>query len=267
MSVSSDPHGGNSSTNSPAQRIDVLGVHVSAVSMTQAIDLLNTTVESGEAGYVCVSDVNAVLHASRNPDLKRIFNNSLLTVPDGIPLVWAGRHAGAKWMSRVSGPDLMPALLRSAAQKGWSSYFMGGTADIVSRLVASFEDEIPDFKVAGWCSPPFRELTDEEQADIIADINGSGASILWVGLGAPKQEYWMGKHFSAISIPLTLGVGGAFDMNSGAIRRAPRWMQRSGLEWSFRLSQEPRRLWHRYSRNIPAFAWQILRCPPRLVTK
>ncbi|MDD0857154.1 WecB/TagA/CpsF family glycosyltransferase [Arthrobacter alpinus] len=93
--------------------------------MTQAIDLLNTTVESGEAGYVCVSDVNAVLHASRNPDLKRIFNNSLLTVPDGIPLVWAGRRAGAKWMSRVSGPDLMPALLRSAAQKGWSSYFMG----------------------------------------------------------------------------------------------------------------------------------------------
>lgn len=248
-----------------AHRVDILGVGVSAVNMEQALQKLIQHIEAGERGYVCVTDVNALLHASRDPELCNIFNRSTMTVPDGVPLVWAGRSAGAEWMDRVCGPDLMPALLSVAAEQKWSSYFLGGAPSVAEEMIESFKRTIPDLRIAGWQSPPFRELSCQEETAMVQEINDSGAQIVWVGLGAPKQERWMDQYRSQLTASLLVGVGGAFDMHAGRVRRAPLWMQRSGLEWAFRLAQEPVRLSGRYSRSIPAFALGMLRHAPRLV--
>ncbi|WP_217500785.1 WecB/TagA/CpsF family glycosyltransferase [Arthrobacter sp. C9C5] len=233
--------------------------------MRQAIDRLVRHIDCGNPGYVCVTDVNALLHARRNPELRRIFNGSTLTVPDGMPLVWAGKSAGADWMGRVCGPDLMPALLSAAAERGWSSYFLGGAPQVAEEMIENLRRTIPGLKVAGWQSPPFRELSPEEETAMVQEINDSGARIVWVGLGAPKQENWMDCYRSRLGNSLLVGVGGAFDMHAGRVRRAPRWMQRGGLEWVYRFAQEPRRLWKRYTRNVPVFILALCRRAPKLV--
>lgn len=248
-----------------ASRVDILGVKVSATNMPSALAELSELIESDRRGnYVCVSDVNALMNASADPELTEVFNNSALTVPDGMPLVWSGRRAGASWMNRVSGPDLMPELLELSVTPGWGSYFLGGTPEVTETLVATMQERYPGLRVSGQQCPPFRALSDEEWLDIIADINDSGANIVWLCLGAPKQERWMGKFAKHLDANLVLGVGAAFDMHAGKVRRAPLWMQRSGLEWSYRLLQEPRRLYKRYLVNIPRFLIRVLRRPPRL---
>ncbi|GAB3531984.1 WecB/TagA/CpsF family glycosyltransferase [Arthrobacter tecti] len=246
-------------------RIDVLGVHVSAVDFPEALNVIGASIDARRPGYVCVSDVNAVLCASADAGLREVFNSSTLTVPDGVPLVWAGRVAGARSMSRVCGPDLMPALLDLAAERGWSSYFVGGTDEVNASLLQRLRERKPNLKIAGSFIPPFRPLTPEEDTDMVDRINASGADIVWVGLGAPKQERWMGVYRPRLEAPMLIGVGGAFDMHAGVIGRAPRWMQRTGLEWSYRLAKEPRRLWRRYLRNIPWFIISVVRRPVRVV--
>ncbi|MFE4228292.1 WecB/TagA/CpsF family glycosyltransferase [Arthrobacter sp. NPDC056886] len=250
---------------SPDPRVDILGIRISAVNMSQALNRLVRHISGGHRGYVCVTDVNALLHARRDPELRRIFNSSTMTVPDGVPLVWAGKSAGADWMGRVCGPDLMPALLKVAAGYGWSSYFLGGAPHVAEDMIENFRRTIPGLEVAGCQSPPFRELTPEEETALVQEINASGAQIVWVGLGAPKQETWMDYYRGRLTAPLLVGVGGAFDMHAGRVSRAPRWMQRSGLEWAYRFSQEPRRLWKRYTRNVPVFALALCRRAPKLV--
>lgn len=247
-----------------AQRVDILGIQVSAVNMPEALQRLIQHIDGGHRGYVCVTDVNALLHASEDPELRRIFNTSTLTVPDGVPLVWAGRSAGADWMERVCGPDLMPALLKVSAEHRWSSYFLGGAPHVAEEMIERFRQSIPDLEVSGWQSPPFRELTADEEAAMIQEINDSGAEIVWVGLGAPKQERWMDQYRDRLTASLLVGVGGAFDMHAGRVKRAPRWIQRSGLEWAYRFAQEPGRLWKRYTRNVPVFALSMLRHAPKL---
>lgn len=247
------------------QRVDILGVRVSAVNMEQAIDRLVRHIDEEKRGYVCVTDVNALLHACQDPELCRIFNTSTMTVPDGVPLVWAGRSAGADWMGRVCGPDLMPALLSVAAEHKWSSYFLGGAPHVAEEMIEKFKRTIPDLEIAGWQSPPFRDLSPVEEAAMIREINDSGAQIVWVGLGAPKQERWMDHYRGQLTASLLVGVGGAFDMHAGRVKRAPRWIQRSGLEWAYRLAQEPGRLWKRYTRNVPVFALALLRQAPKIM--
>ncbi len=246
-------------------RVDILGIKVSTTNMASALTEISELIESGKRGnYVCVSDVNALMNASHDPNLAEVFNNSALTVPDGMPLVWSGRRAGASWMDRVSGPDLMPNLLELSVPKGWGSYFLGGSPDVTRALVSTMQERYPGLSVSGQMSPPFRELSDEEWLEIIAEINASGAKIVWLCLGAPKQERWMGKFAKFLDASIVLGVGAAFDMHAGKVKRAPLWMQRTGSEWSYRLMQEPRRLYKRYLVNIPRFAVQILRRPPRV---
>lgn len=266
MSSLQDPKPGHTGHHFAGQRVDILGVQVSAVNMPQALEHLMRHIDQGHRGYVCVTDVNALLHASKDPELCRIFNTSTMTVPDGVPLVWAGRSAGAAWMDRVCGPDLMPALLKVAAQNQWSSYFLGGGPHVAEDMIERFKQAIPDLKIAGWQSPPFRELSPEEEEAMIQEINDSAAEIVWVGLGAPKQERWMDHYRNRLTPSLLVGVGGAFDMHAGRVRRAPGWVQRSGLEWAYRLAQEPGRLWKRYTRNVPVFALALLRHAPRLLT-
>ena len=248
-------------------RFDLLGVEVSAASMDTALDQLSSWIEEGRSAYVCASDSNGVVGASKDADLRRVYNESGMLLPDGMPLVWAGKYAGFRDMTRVCGPDLMPALLELSAAKGWSSYFYGGAPGAADELAEHFRQRFPGLKVAGTTSPPFRPLTEEELAHDASVINHSGAAIVWVGLGAPKQERWMAENIHRFERSVLIGVGAAFDMYSGRVRRAPVWAQRHGLEWAFRLAQEPRRLWRRYSRVIPALLWGVARRRPSAVER
>jgi N-acetylglucosaminyldiphosphoundecaprenol N-acetyl-beta-D-mannosaminyltransferase len=246
-------------------RVDVLGVAVSVVTLDSATDRIAQWVRSGERRYVCVTGVHGVMESQRDPDLRKIHNASGLTTPDGMPMVWAAKRAGAPEVTRVYGPDLMRSVLAVAAENGWSSYFYGGRPEVTERLAGRLSAQIPGLAVAGLRSPPYRPLTDaEDEADVDA-INASGADVVWVGLSTPKQERWMAAPREQLAAPVLIGVGAAFDLLAGTLRQAPPWMQRSGLEWSYRLAREPRRLWRRYLRNNPAFVAAIARRPPRLV--
>lgn len=243
-------------------RVDILGVHVSATTADDVVSTVDELVETGGRGYICVSDVNALLNASKDPELRRIHNTSTLTLPDGMPLVWSGRMAGVAEMTRVCGPDLVPVLLAASAQRGWRSYFYGGADGTATEMIERLSAQLGQFPVAGTMSPPFRTLTHDEDDAIVRAINDTHPDIIWVGLGAPKQERWMAEHRDRLDAAVLIGVGAAFDMHAGRVRRAPRWMQRSGLEWLFRLQQEPRRLWRRYAVGIPSFLVGIIRQRP-----
>lgn len=245
-------------------RVDVLGVGISAIDMTAAVEEIAAWIEHGERHYVCVTGVHGVMESQRDPELKRIHNESGLTTPDGMPMVWAGHRAGAVGMSRVYGPDLMLVLAEQAAAVGWTSFFYGGKDGVPDQLVAKLQARFPGFQSVGTYSPPFRPLTPEEDEAIVARINAAKPDLVWVGLSTPKQERWMSAHVGRLEVPALLGVGAAFDIHAGTLPQAPRWMQQRGLEWLYRLVKEPRRLWRRYLSNNPRFVVAIARTPPRL---
>ena len=245
-------------------RVDVLGVGVSAIDMPMALEEIERWIVDGEAHYVCVTGVHGVMECQRDPELLRIHNESGLTTPDGMPMVWAGHRAGAAGMERVYGPDLMLALAERAAANGWRSFFYGGKPGVADTLVARLQGRFPGFVSVGTYSPPFRPLTAEEDETLVARINDSGADLVWVGLSTPKQERWMASHVGLLHASALLGVGAAFDIHAGTLPQAPRWMQRRGLEWFYRLAREPRRLWRRYLYNNPRFVLAIRREPPFL---
>lgn len=232
--------------------------------MTMAVDEITRWIDVREQSYVCVTGVHGVMEAQRDAELRAIHNRSGLTTPDGMPMVWAGRRAGATWMSRVYGPDLMLKVLERAAERGWRSFFYGGKEGVPELLAARVAERFPELIIAGTHSPPFRPLTSAEDREIVARINATGADIVWVGLSTPKQERWMAAHVGQLCAPALVGVGAAFDFHAGLIPQAPVWMQERGLEWFYRLANEPRRLWKRYLQNNPAFVAQILGNPPRL---
>jgi N-acetylglucosaminyldiphosphoundecaprenol N-acetyl-beta-D-mannosaminyltransferase len=184
-------------------------------------------------------------------------NRAGLVTPDGMPLVWLGRLKGLE-AKRVYGPDLMLLTCEMAARKGYSHYFYGGMPGVPEKLADHLQRKFPGLKVAGTYSPPFRQMTAEEDQKIIQKINKARPHILWVGLSSPKQDLWMAEHLGKIKAPVMIGVGAAFNFHSGSVKQAPHWMQRSGLEWVFRLSQEPKRLWKRYLFDNPAFAVNVL---------
>jgi N-acetylglucosaminyldiphosphoundecaprenol N-acetyl-beta-D-mannosaminyltransferase len=248
----------------PIRRVDVLGVGVSAVNMDMAVAEVTRWVDEGEHHYVCVTGVHGVMESQRDPELLRIHNGSGLTTPDGMPMVWAGKRAGAGWMSRVYGPDLMLAVLERAVERGWRSYLYGGNEGVPELLAERLTARFPGLAVVGTYSPPFRPLTPDEDEAIVDKINSSGAELVWVGLSTPKQERWMAAHAGRLDAAATFGVGAAFDFHAGLVPQAPPWMQQRGLEWLYRLSKEPRRLWRRYLRNNPSFVARIAMRPPRL---
>jgi N-acetylglucosaminyldiphosphoundecaprenol N-acetyl-beta-D-mannosaminyltransferase len=245
-------------------RVDVLGVGISAIDMRQAVAEIARWVEQREPHYACVTGVHGVMEAQRDPELRRIHNASGLTTPDGMPMVWAGHRAGAVDMGHVRGPDLLPAVCAVAAERGWSSFFYGGGPGVPELLAERLIARFPGLRVAGTWSPPFRPLTPDEDRMVIEAINRSAPDLVWVGLSTPKQERWMAAYRGHLDAPAVLGVGAAFDMHAGLLPQAPQWMQRSGLEWLYRLGREPTRLWRRYLRNNPRFIIEILRRPPVL---
>jgi N-acetylglucosaminyldiphosphoundecaprenol N-acetyl-beta-D-mannosaminyltransferase len=246
-------------------RVDVLGVHVSAINPTMAVAEIERWIDAREQHYVCVTGVHGVMESQRDPALREIHNRSGLTTPDGMPMVWAGRRAGATWMQRVYGPDLMLDVLARAAERGWSSYFYGGKEGVPELLAERLTARLPGLRIVGSYSPPFRALTPGEDDAIVEQINSVTPDLVWVGLSTPKQERWMAAHVGRLRAPVLLGVGAAFDIHAGTLRQAPPWMQRSGLEWAYRLYREPRRLWRRYFSNNPRFVLGIVRRRPRLL--
>ena len=235
------------------ETIDILGVSVSAIDMPMALETIEGWIAERHSNYVCFRDVHGVMLCQKDEALMRIHGSAGLVAPDGMPLVWVGRLMGARRMRRVCGPDLLPALCERSLARGYRHFFYGGAPGVAERLAEALQARFPGLAVAGTFTPPFRPLTGEEDAAAVRTINASKADIVWVGLSTPKQERWMAEHLGRIQAPVMLGVGAAFDFHAGAVRRAPRWMQRSGLEWLFRLLAEPRRLWRRYLVLAPKF--------------
>jgi N-acetylglucosaminyldiphosphoundecaprenol N-acetyl-beta-D-mannosaminyltransferase len=246
------------------RRVDILGVGVSAIDMPAALAEIERWIAYRERHYVCVTNVHVVIEAQGDPKLMRVLNESGLTTPDGMPLVWAAHRAGARSVRRVYGPDLMLELCAVASNRGLTSFLLGGRAGVPEQLAERLEARFPGLRIVGVEAPPFRALSAEEDAALVARINAARPDIVWVGLGAPKQELWMADHVGRLEAPVLLGVGAAFDIHAGTLAQAPRWMQRSGLEWLYRLAREPRRLWRRYLFTNPRFVWGILRRPPRM---
>jgi len=235
------------------QRVNILGVGVSAITLEMAVEIIEEWIACRESHYVCVTGFHGVMESWRDKELRRIHNRAGLVTPDGMPLVWLSRLKGFHHVERVYGPDLMLALCERSVAKGYRHFFYGGAEGVPEQLASVLQKRFPGLQVAGTFSPPFRPLTPEEKKQVVQRINEAAPDIVWVGLSTPKQERWMAEHVGRLTAPVLIGVGAAFDFLTGRKPQAPRWMQRAGLEWLFRLLTEPRRLWKRYLPNIPIF--------------
>lgn len=241
-----------------SRRVDVLGVQVSALDMDEALRFFDDHIRRREPSYVCITGVHGVMESQRDPALRAIHNRAGLVTPDGMPLVWLSRRAGHRHVERVYGPDLMLALCERSVAAGYRHFLYGGAEGVPERLADRLRGRFPGLRIVGTYSPPFRELTEEEDRAVVERIEASGADVVWVGLSTPKQERWMAAHTDRLRAVL-VGVGAAFDFHAGLKKQAPRWMQRSGLEWLYRMLSEPRRLGPRYLVNNPRFVWLLLR--------
>lgn len=246
-------------------RVSILGVGISSIDLPTALSEISRWVKEDERQYVCVTGVHGVMESQADPELKEIHNRSGLTTPDGMSTVWLSRLAGAKETTRVYGPDLMPAMCEVAASEGWRVYFYGSAPGVPEEVARRLSERFPGLQVAGTCSPPFRPLTEDEDAELVRTINEARPDIVWVGLSTPKQERWMAEHRPVLDAAALIGVGAAFDQCAGLVRRAPRIVQKAGLEWLFRICMEPKRLWRRYVDAIPRYIWANLRNPPRRI--
>jgi len=239
-------------------RINVLGVGVSAINMGDALDAIDRWIDADQRSYVCVTGVHGVMESQHDPDIRAIHNAAGMVTPDGMPLVWLLKLARRRHADRVYGPDLMLAAFERSVRRGHRHFLYGSSEDTLAKLRANLEARFPGCRIVGTHSPPFRPLTAEEGAAVVRAIDDSGADIVWVGLSTPKQERWMAAHRPLLRAPVLVGVGAAFDFHAGVKRQAPRFIQRSGFEWLFRMLSEPRRLWKRYATNNPAFVARVL---------
>ena len=240
------------------KRVNVLGVGISVLNLPTALAAIAGAVQARRKGYICVRDAHGVMLAQKDPGFRRILNEAFLCTPDGMPMVWAGKLAGNREMGRVYGPDLMLAVCAWSETSGAKHFFYGGADGVAERLAQKLREKFPKLQVAGTFTPPFRALNAVEETSLAAQIAAAAPDIFWVGLSTPKQEKFMAEFLPRLDATLMVGVGAAFDFHSGRVRQAPRWMQRGGLEWLYRLGCEPRRLAGRYLRNNPRFVLKFL---------
>ena len=238
-------------------RVNVLGVGISVLNLPAARDAIAGAVRDRRKGYVCVTGVHGVMEAQDDDAFKKILNGAFLCTPDGMPMVWMGKINGHSEMRRVYGPDLMLEVCKWSEKSGAIHFFYGGADGVACLLAQKMKVKFPKMEIAGTFTPPFRALSDGEFRDLRRTISNTQPDILWVGLSTPKQEKFMAELLPKLDVTLMIGVGAAFDFHSGRMRQAPRWMQRSGLEWFYRLCSEPRRLAKRYFKNNPLFALKI----------
>lgn len=238
-------------------RVNVLGIPVSAIDMSMALETIDGWISRREHTYVCVAAAHSLMACYRDPALRRVFNRSGMTTPDGMPLVWMCQVAGHRHVQRVYGPDLMLATCAHGVGLGFRHFFCGGEPGVAKALAERLRARFPGLQVVGTLAPPFGETLDGEHTSIAEYVNAAQPHIVWIGLGTSTQEYWMARNRSGLEAPVLIGVGAAFDFLSGRKPQAPHWMQSSGLEWLFRLAHEPKRLWPRY-REYPLFVLLLL---------
>ena len=236
------------------EAVNVLGVPLALTDYDETMDWMDATIAHGGTGYICVAATHTIMVCDEDPELREAVLNSSLTVPDGQPLVWAMNALGGDLEDRVYGPELMARYCERAATTGARMYLYGGrNQGALVQLALNLRKRFPGVKIVGGYSPPFRDLSEEEEDAIIAEMNACKPDVVWVGVGAPKQEKWMAAMRDRLDAPVLVGVGAAFDFHAGLVPQAPEWMQSAGLEWLFRMAQEPRRLAPRYVRYNPRF--------------
>lgn len=237
--------------------INILGVRLSALPMAEVLSAIVNWIEAGERNYITVATVHTLLECQQNPAMKSAVNGAGLVTPDGMPLVWLLRRAGHRQQDRVYGPDLLLHLCDLSQKKGFRHFFYGGAPGVPEKLRENLKTRFPHLAICGCYSPPFRPLLPEEDQQLTNMINQANPDVVWVGLGTPKQDLWMAEHTKQLEARVCIGVGAAFDFHAGGIKQAPRWMQQYGLEWAYRLWQEPGRLWRRYLIGNPLFVFLI----------
>ncbi|MBA4149181.1 MAG: WecB/TagA/CpsF family glycosyltransferase [Verrucomicrobia bacterium] len=240
-----------------APPIAILGVPFDNVTISETVHLIDVMVASGNQHYMATANVDFLVQAQDDVELRRILMDAHLVLCDGTPLLWASRLLGNPLPERVAGSDLVPLLIGIAAKKKYRIFFLGGTPESTAQAVKNMEAAHPDLIIAGHYSPPFSSLLDMDHEEIRRRILESQPDLLFVAFGCPKQEKWISMHYRSLGVPVSVGVGATIDFLAGTARRAPRWMQKSGTEWVFRLIQEPRRLFKRYAKDLFHFSRAI----------
>ena len=237
--------------------VDILGVSITPIYAETILTQIEKWVEQRQKHTICLCPDYSIHMSRQDPEFRQALNRATIIAADGKAVVWACKLHGYRHAQHVRGSDLTRLVCQMSAQHGFSNFFYGATPTVLEALVNKLRQQHPSLQVAGAYAPPFRALTAQEQREIIEFINASQPDIVWVGLGAPKQELWMAKHAQDLHAPVLIGVGAAFDFVSGAKAEAPKWVQKAALEWLFRLMQEPRRLW---KRNVyhPIFMAQVI---------
>jgi len=240
------------------KRVNVLGIGISITNMPAAVATVEDWIAKGAKNYVCVTGVHGVMEAQKDLQLREIHNNSGMTVPDGMPLVWAGKIYGFKDMGRVYGPDLMMEVCRKSVQRKYTHFLYGGNDGVVPRLKENLEKKFPGISIVGTFTPPFRPLNAKESSDLLGQTARCRPDLFWVGLSTPKQEKFMEQYLPQLDTQVMIGVGAAFDIHAGLFNDAPAWIKTSGMQWLYRLCQDPRRLWKRYLTHNPIFIRKFL---------
>ncbi|HEY2602876.1 MAG TPA: WecB/TagA/CpsF family glycosyltransferase [Thermoleophilaceae bacterium] len=239
---------------------DIVGIPIAMTDYAQAMDVMDGMIARRERGYLCAVAVHAVMVSRRDPEMRAAVTGSSLTVPDGMPLVWAANALGEQLSERVYGPELMDRFCARCAGHGYRVWLYGGRDQgSLMQLALNLRRRHPGIEIVGGYSPPFRPLTGEEEDAIVEQINDARPDVVWVGIGVPKQEKWMARMRPRLEAPVLCGVGAAFDFHAGRISQAPPWMQEHGLEWIYRIAQEPLRLLPRYLSHNPAFVLAFAR--------
>jgi N-acetylglucosaminyldiphosphoundecaprenol N-acetyl-beta-D-mannosaminyltransferase len=248
------------STTLTARRFPLLGVRVDVMQIPDVVARMEEWIAlRGKCRFIAVTGMHGVTEAQHDRSFKEILNAADLVVPDGFPLIWLGRRKGfAELRRRVYGPELMAAFCQETAAKGYRHFFYGGAPGVAEELAKCFAEKCPGLQIAGTYCPPFRALTRDEYEDVKRTIDNSQTDIVWVGLSTPKQERWMFEYRDKLKVPVLIGVGAAFDIHTERTSQAPRWMQEHGLEWFFRLTHEPKRLWRRYLLYGSEFVFLVL---------
>ena len=236
---------------------NIMGVNIAAINMEWLLEFTDKNIRDLSGDYMCVSNVHTTVVSYENPEYCSIQNGGIMAIPDGGPLSSIGKKRGCEEMERTTGPSYMEEIFKISVQKGYKHYFYGSTDDTLNKLKINLEKKYSGINIVGMYSPPFRPLNIDENIEIVDRINILKPDFVWIGLGAPKQEYWMAENQGKVR-GFMVGVGAGFDYFAGNIKRAPKWMQNNNLEWLYRLIQDPRRLFFRYLKTNMKFIWNAM---------